>query len=275
MTYGSTRPAKVGGPVNTHHAENRRVVVDITGVTSTTEAATTPAATTPVVATPVVTTPTVTTPTVTTPAIRVPLAPTIVSATTADSSTVLTITPPSSDAAITGYEYSLNGGSTWTALATTGTTTLTATITGLTDGTVYSVEVRADSSAGHGAASAGANVTPAGVPGAPDLLSGTADARWPQDWWVTLTWTAPASDGGSTITGWDITQDGTDLGLASNLSSDNGVVDTSGTYSITFDTGWDYCGWYDAATPYTVEGVNAMGVGVSSQTVDIDMEYPC
>jgi hypothetical protein len=277
VTYGSTRPAKVGGPVNTHHAENRRVVVDITGVTSAVTKTSNPApvVTTAVVTPPVATTPVVTPPVVTTPTINVPLAPTIVSATPGDGATTLTIAPPSSDATITGYQYSIDGGTTWLPLTTTGTTTLTATVTGLTDGTSYSVEVRAQSSAGNGAASSGTSVTPAGVPGAPNLLTGTADPRWPNDWWVTLTWTAPTSDGGSSITDWDITQDDTDLGPASTLTSDNGVTDTSGTYSITFDTGWDYCGWYDAATPYTVEGVNSIGEGVSSQTVDIDMRYPC
>jgi hypothetical protein len=265
VTYGSTRPVKVGGPVNTHHAENRRVVIDITGVTSTTTATT-----------PVVTTPVVTTPTVTTPTINVPLAPTIVSALAGDTTTTLTITPPSSDATITGYEYSLNGGTTWLPLTTTGTSTLTATITGLTDGTAYSVEVRAGSSAGHGAASAAASVTPAGVPGAPDLISGTTVANWGSgDWFTTLTWTAPTNNGGSPITGWDITQDGTDLGLASDLPSTDGVTESSGTYSITFDTGLDYCSWYDPATPYTIQAINATGVGVTSQTVDVDMAQPC
>jgi hypothetical protein len=261
---------RIGGPVNTHHAENRRVVVDITGATGANTTTTR------------VTTPVVTTPTVTTPTINVPLAPTIVSAVAADSSTTLTITPPSSDATltitppssdatITGYEYSLDGGTTWLPLTTTGTSTLTATITGLTDGTSYSILVRAASSAGKGAASASASATPSTVPAAPDLISGTAaNAVWPaRDWLTTLSWTAPTSDGGSPITAWDVTQDGTDLGAMS------GVTDTSGTYSVTFDTGWDYCSWSDANTPYTVEGVNARGDGVTSRTVDINMDYPC
>jgi hypothetical protein len=86
---------------------------------------------------------------------------------------------------------------------------------------------------------------------------------------------APRSSPARSGSDWDITQDGTDLGPASLLTSDNGVTETNGTYSITFDTGWDYCGYYNTATPYTVEGVNAIGEGVSSDTVHIDMEYPC
>jgi hypothetical protein len=272
VTFGSTRPVQVGGPVNTHHAINRRVVIDVTGIATKTATTAMPVATTPVTTTPVVTTPVVTTPT-----INVPLAPTIVTATPGDGTTTLTITAPSSDATITGYEYSIDGGATWLPLDTTGTATLTATVTGLTDGTAYSVEVRAVSSAGNGAASAASSVTPVGVPGAPNLISGTGDARWPQDWWVTLTWSAPTSDGGAPITDWDITQAGTDLGPASELTSDAGVVYDSGTgdYSITFDTGWDYCGYTNDDTPYTIQGINSAGVGVSSQTVDVTLDYPC
>lgn len=54
---------------------------------------------------------------------------------------------------ITNYEYSLNSGSTWTALSPADATS-PVTITGLTNGTAYSVQLRAVNALGGGAASA-------------------------------------------------------------------------------------------------------------------------
>lgn len=43
---------------------------------------------------------------------------------------------------VTGYQYSIDGGQNWNSLTTSGTTTKTATITALTVGTSYTVDVR-------------------------------------------------------------------------------------------------------------------------------------
>jgi fibronectin type 3 domain-containing protein len=78
---------------------------------------------------------------------------------------------------------------------------LTATITGLTNGTTYTFKVAAANIVGTGAQSAASNaVTPIGFPGAPTI--GTATAGNAQ---ATVTWTAPASNGGSAITGYVVT----------------------------------------------------------------------
>jgi hypothetical protein len=257
VTYGSTRPVKVGGPVNTHHAENRRVVIDITSINGTT------AATTPVVTTPVVTTPTVTTPT-----INVPLAPTV-SAVAGDAAVTLTIEAPSSAATITGYEYSLDGGTAWLPLTTTGTSTLTATITGLTDGTAYSVEVRADSSAGHGAASTGTSVTPSTVPGPASITAASyTRPNSPRHYMVLLTWSAPTQLGGLPITGWEISQ------ANAAFQPLGGVTDTDGVYTATFDTGLDWC-IYSGPTDYAVAATNADGTGTSSTAYLLDLTSEC
>jgi hypothetical protein len=78
-----------------------------------------------------------------------------------------------------------------------------ADVTGLTNGTTYSFDVSAYNYAGTGAPSArSALVTPAapaGTPSAPTLGTVTAGNGS-----ATLRWTAPASDGGSAITGYTV-----------------------------------------------------------------------
>lgn len=81
---------------------------------------------------------------------------------------------------VTRYEYSLNGGSTWTGVGTA----LTANLTGLTAGTLYTLQVRAVNSGGAGAASSASFTTLPGPPGAPGvptftaITATTATASW-------------------------------------------------------------------------------------------------
>ena len=106
----------------------------------------------------------------------VPGAPVLDSVTAGDSSADLAWTAPTSDggADITDYEYRLGGSGGWTSLSTTGTS---ATISGLTNGTTYGVEVRAVNSVGNGAASNSVDVTPTAP--APDPAPAPAPAPAP------------------------------------------------------------------------------------------------
>ena len=63
---------------------------------------------------------------------------------------------------ITGYQVSLDGGTTWQTITTApgAGNTLTTTLSGLTDGTTYAVRVRAVNTSGAGAASPSGSVTP-------------------------------------------------------------------------------------------------------------------
>ena len=75
---------------------------------------------------------------------------------------------------------------------------LTATITGLTAGEEYAFTLRAQNSVGLGAAAtAAASLAPAGAPGPPQSLTASAIAGG-----ASLTWSAPASDGGASVTGY-------------------------------------------------------------------------
>jgi fibronectin type 3 domain-containing protein len=123
--------------------------------------------------------------------------------------------------------------------------------TGLTNGVTYFYRVTAVNSVGEGAASNEATATPvaASVPGAPTNLS--ASPGKPRG--VALTWTAPASTGGSPITGYEIWR-GTAAGLETKLTTMSGTgtsyKDTDAKKGVTY--------WY------LVKAVNAVGAGPSS-----------
>lgn len=90
-----------------------------------------------------------------TPAATVPGAPDLTSVDHGYSSLNLHFVAPTSDggSAITGYEASTDGGTTWTDVATTGSSPFTVEIEGLQFGEPYVVEVRAVNVAGAGVAS--------------------------------------------------------------------------------------------------------------------------
>lgn len=125
-----------------------------------------------------------------------PEAPSNVTATRGDSSVTLTFDAPSDDGGspITGYEVSVDEGE-WTPLPEGGT------IGELTNGTTYTFAVRAVNDVGFGP-SAGDVATPATTPGAPTNLTATRG-----DGSVTLAFDAPADDGGSPITGYEVSVD--------------------------------------------------------------------
>jgi hypothetical protein len=101
--------------------------------------------------------------------------------------------------AITGYvlQYSPTGATTTTTL-TVGPGISSETVTGLTNGTEYTFEVRAVNDVGAGAPASSA-VIPATLPDAPTgvtAIGGTAEA--------TVEWGDPLSDGGSQVTGYEL-----------------------------------------------------------------------
>jgi hypothetical protein len=86
-----------------------------------------------------------------------PAAPTSLIATAGDGQATISFTAGSSGAsAITNYEYSLDG----TTYSSIGATTSPVTVTGLTNGTTYSIYLRAVNTQGSGTASSSVSVTP-------------------------------------------------------------------------------------------------------------------
>ena len=175
--------------------------------------------------------------------IVVPGAPTIGTATAGNAQATVSFTAPASNggSVITSYTVTSSPGG----LTASGAAS-PLTVTGLTNGTAYTFTVKATNAVGTGAASAASNaVTPAApivVPGAPTI--GTATAGNAQ---ATVSFTAPASNGGSVITSYTVT-------------SSPGGFTTSGAASPLTVTGLTN----GTAYTFTVKATNAVGTGAAS-----------
>ncbi len=132
-----------------------------------------------------------------------PSAPTITSITPGNQQLTVNFTVPTSDggSTITNYEYSTNGGTSFTPFSPEDTTS-PVIITGLTNGTSYSVRIRAVNSINPGAQSNAVSATPAGVPNPPTSLTGVAGN---QAIYVLFT---EGNNGGSPITNYEYSIDG-------------------------------------------------------------------
>ena len=128
------------------------------------------------------------------------------------------------------------------------------TVTGLTNGTTYYFWVIAVNSAGKSVESGVVKATPmapATVPGAPAGLTAVS-----KDDGATLTWDAPASDGGSPVTGYDVY-----AATSPDFRGGLPAVKVTGTsYALSGRTKGDT--WY-----FKVAAINARGVGPASAVV--------
>ncbi|HYO38583.1 MAG TPA: fibronectin type III domain-containing protein, partial [Nocardioidaceae bacterium] len=156
---------------------------------------------------------------------------------------------------VTGYQYSTDGGETWTPVAEgelSGEGPYTLTLTGLDAGTGVDVWVRAVWSGGTGAPSDAVSATPYGTPGAPSIVNSRGIYGN-----IMVSFEAPHNDGGSPVTSYQITYGGdnwTDV-----IPETNG-----GLWRIDAD------GFTNGVTyPVQVRAVNAAGKGQASEAVDI------
>ncbi len=169
-----------------------------------------------------------------------PGAPTIGTASAGNGQASVSFTAPASNggSAITGYTVTSNpGGKTGTGIGSP------ITVTGLTNGTAYTFTVTATNSVGTSSPSSVSNsVTPVTVPGAPTI--GTATAGNGQ---ASVSFTAPASNGGAAITGYTVT------------SSPGGFIGTGAASPITV-TGLTN----GTAYTFNVTATNSAGTGAAS-----------
>jgi alpha-tubulin suppressor-like RCC1 family protein/Tol biopolymer transport system component len=175
----------------------------------------------------------------------VPTAPRNVSAVAGNAQATITWAAPLSNggSAITGYTVTASPGG---ASVSVGGSTLTGTVTGLTNGTTYTFTVVATNVAGNGPASAPSGpVTPhAVVPGAPTNVVAT-----PGNQQATVTWTAPSSDGGSQISSYTVTSS-----VGGFSVTVNGNVTTATVTGLTNGTSYRF----------QVAATNAVGTGPKS-----------
>jgi hypothetical protein len=167
-------------------------------------------------------------------------APTSLVATGGNAQIALAWTAPSYNggSAITGYtvEYTPSGGSAQT--VSTGSTSTSYTLTGLTNGTAYTVRVAGVSASGTGAYSTSVSGTPIAV-SAPTAVRNLRVTSTEFCGYALNEWDAPLSDGGGPISGYRVVLSG-DLVTSSNTtqaaSTRTRVVDSGGSpspYSIT------------------------------------------
>ena len=186
----------------------------------------------------------------------VPGTPTGLSATRGNTTVALTWRAPSSNggSAITGYnvyEGTSSGGESTVAVNTSAVTGTSYTVSGLSNGTTYYFTVKAVNAVGSSTASNQASATPATVPGSPTGLSATAGNTT-----VALKWTAPTSNGGSPVTGYNV-----------YLGTKSGGESTTPINRTTLVTGTSYTvnGLSNGTTYYfTVKAVNPIGVSGAS-----------
>ena len=146
--------------------------------------------------------------------------------------------------ALTGYQ--MRGGLQTTWLTIPATETGPATFSSLANGTEYTFEVRAVNDNGEGAV-ASVKATPRGPPSAPQSLAAS-----PGDTEVTLTWSPPADDGGSDITGYEYQVDEGDW-------EDAGAATARSVAVSDLENGTSYS--------FSLRAVNAAGEGAAA-TVD-------
>jgi hypothetical protein len=133
-----------------------------------------------------------------------PAAPTGLSGTRGNQQVTLTWTAPANTGGrpVTDYviQYSSNGGGSWITFPDGLSSSTTATVTGLTNGTAYRFQVAAVTDFAQGAFSAPSiAVTPRTFATAPAITSVSAGNQS-----VTLNWATPVDNGGSAITGYAV-----------------------------------------------------------------------
>jgi lysophospholipase L1-like esterase len=166
--------------------------------------------------------------------------------------TLTWMAPALTGGTITDYvvQYRMTGAGSWTTFAHAASPAVTATITGLTNGTNYDFQVAAVNASGQGGYSPTVTATPA-APAAPAQVTGLSAV--PDANGTALSWGAPAN-GGSAITDYVVqyrlTSGGSWTTFAHAASSATGITVTGLTAATQYD--------------FQVAAVNSVGAGTYS-----------
>ena len=211
----------------------------------------------------------------------IPGQPTAVVATGGNQQASLTWTAPTNNGAtITSYTATASpGGATGTVNGNPATASVT--VMGLTNGTAYTFTVVAHNANGDGPASAASNsATPSVLPGAPTAVGATAGSQQ-----ATISWTAPAPNGGTAVSGYTVTPYiGANAGTPTQVPAPttsvtiNGLVNgTTYTFQVTATNtgGTGPAGTSNAVTPaLTPQAPTNVGAAPGNQQVTVTWTAP-
>ena len=182
--------------------------------------------------------------------------------------------PADNGSSITDYgvQFSSDGGTSWSTFDDGVSTSTSATVTGLSNGTEYTFRVAATNGVGTGDPSDTNTVTPAAVPDQP-MLSAT-----PGNQQVELSWTAPA-DNGSLITDYTVTvspPDGTCTPVATSCTVVGLNNGTEYTFTVTATNGVGDGPASDqvTATPAAVPDKPSLTATPGNQQVELSWTAP-